>query len=456
MVFLGPAKLNRLLRHAFRIYHLITRAQGAHTDMKKLFQLLILALALSFAASCNEMDSPNGQQNPHSPQMQINGNCEIYSLENEEGEAWSLVSDSEWIVPVKSSGEPSDKIEIYVESNSTCDRAGEVTIEYANGITKSTIVQQDTKQTQASLQKSYAVGWGIDITTYMDSRGLKDQIFNTQRVINANPQYLLNEKTTMQHILEFYGDSYATLNEDINASLSTDIKVSAFELNLKGNFGNNALKDSKRFFSWMRGIYSEQRVDISNVDLMAAYEDSLLTKDFAEQYQEVIDAKASDASIRNLINRYGTHIVTISYLGGYLDYFYSSSTEKIDETLDINGAISCGYNEMFKIDGGGGYNETYNSLKSEMIEKFSVKGGDAIELTNKVVTKDLKKEDLEAWLKSVQGANAASGKLELINFEIQPISALFPPDESIAIDNYMVRVLYYGNVSVTRASSDVQ
>lgn len=456
MVFLGPAKLNRLLRHAFRIYHLITRAQGAHTDMKKLFQLLILALALSFAASCNEMDSPNGQQNPNSPQMQINGNCEIYSLENEEGEAWSLVSDSEWIVPVKSSGEPSDKIEIYVESNSTCDRAGEVTIEYANGITKSTIVQQDTTHTQASLQKSYAVGWGIDITTYMDSRGLKDQIFNTQRVINANPQYLLNEKTTMQHILEFYGDSYATLNEDINASLSTDIKVSAFELNLKGNFGNNALKDSKRFFSWMRGIYSEQRVDISNVDLMAAYEDSLLTKDFAEQYQEVIDAKASDASIRNLINRYGTHIVTISYLGGYLDYFYSSSTEKIDETLDINGAISCGYNEMFKIDGGGGYNETYNSLKSEMIEKFSVKGGDAIELTNKVVTKDLKKEDLEAWLKSVQGANAASGKLELINFEIQPISALFPPDESIAIDNYMVRVLYYGNVSVTRASSDVQ
>lgn len=456
MVSLGPAKLNRLLRHAFRIYHLITRAQGAHTDMKKLFQLLILALALSFAASCNEMDSPNGEQNLHSPQMQINGNCEIYSLENEEGEAWSLVSDSEWIVPVKSSGEPSDKIEIYVESNSTCDRAGEVTIEYANGITKSTNVQQDTTHTQASLQKSYAVGWGIDITTYMDSRGLKDQIFNTQRVINANPQYLLNEKTTMQHILEFYGDSYATLNEDINASLSTDIKVSAFELNLKGNFGNNALKDSKRFFSWMRGIYSEQRVDISNVDLMAAYEDSLLTKDFAEQYQEVIDAKASDASIRNLINRYGTHIVTISYLGGYLDYFYSSSTEKIDETLDINGAISCGYNEMFKIDGGGGYNETYNSLKSEMIEKFSVKGGDAIELTNKVVTKDLKKEDLEAWLKSVQGANAASGKLELINFEIQPISALFPPDESIAIDNYMVRVLYYGNVSVTRASSDVQ
>jgi hypothetical protein len=314
---------NKLRRHAFRIYDVITSVPGEYvTDMKKIFQLLCLGLALSVTSSCNEIDSPNGEAAPDSHEMQINGNCEVYSLNNHEGTSWSIVSDVDWIVPVKSSGDVSDNIEIYVESNSSGNRTGEITVEYSNGVTKSTTVQQNTSQPHSSLQKSYAVGWGIDITTYMDSRGLKDQIFNTQRVINANPQYLLSTRSTIQNILVFYGDSYATLNEDINASLSTDIKVSAFELNLKGNFGNNALKDSKRFFSWMRGIYSEQSVDMSNVDLMAAYDKNLLTKDFAEQYQEVIDAKASDASIRNLINRYGTHIVTISYLGGYLDYYY--------------------------------------------------------------------------------------------------------------------------------------
>ena len=419
-------------------------------------RILLFTLAVPFFCCMSCSESEEYMQNETANEIRVNGDCDVHSFVNTESATWSIVESPSWITPVKAYGDATDSIKLYVESNSLAERNGVVIVKYSNGKTRSTRVSQSAEQTEKSFQKSYAIGWGLDITTYMDSRGLKDQIFNTQKVINANPQYLLNTRETMEDILVFYGDSYATLNEDINASLSTDIKVSAFELNLKGNFGNNALKDSKRFFSWMRGVYSEQRVDISNVDLMAAYEDNLLTKDFAEQYQEVIDAKASDASIRNLISRYGTHIVTISYLGGYLDYFYSSSTEKIDETLDINGAISCGYNEMFKIDGGGGYNETYNSLKSEMIEKFSVKGGDAIELTNKVVTKDLKKEDLEAWLKSVQGADAASGKLELINFEIMPISALFPPDESIAIDNYMTRVLYYGNVSVTRASSDVQ
>ena len=183
---------------------------------------------MSATSACNEIDSPNGDAAPNSQELNIDGNCEIYSLNNHEGTSWSIVSDVEWIVPVKSSGEVSDNIEIYVESNSSGNRTGAITIEYSNGVTKSTTVQQNTSQPHSSLQKSYAVGWGIDITTYMDSRGLKDQIFNTQRVINANPQYLLNTRSTIQDILVFYGDSYATLNEDINASLSTDIKVSAF------------------------------------------------------------------------------------------------------------------------------------------------------------------------------------------------------------------------------------
>ena len=393
-------------------------------------------------------------------EMQINGNCEIYPLENEEGAAWSLVSDAEWIVPVKSSGEVSDKIEIYVESNSSENRAGEVTIEYANGVTKSTTVQQNTNQDGTGLQKSHAIGWGLDVTTYMDSRGLKDQILNTQKVINKlstpDSDPIQYENSTSEDILVYYGDSYETFNDNINVSLSANVKVSAFELGLKGQFGTNALKDTKRFFSWMRGTYVEKRANILSVDLPSTYKNGVLTRDFAEQYNEVVNSNGSDESIRNLINRYGTHIVTIAYLGGYLDYYYSSSVEKIDETMDISGAINFGYKEMFKVEGGGGYNETYNNLKSEMIEKFTVKGGDAIDLTNKVITKSMTGEDLEAWLKSLKGTDSEDAKLELVNFQIKPISLLFPYKIKTAIDNYISRVLYYGNVNVTRSSTDNQ
>ena len=419
--------------------------------MKKII-LLSVATSLFCFMSCSETEDFL-QTTEIAEEIQIDGNCDVYSLGNSESAAWSIVETPEWITPVNPDGGVSDDIELYVESNGSAERKGVVTVKYSNGKTMSTRVAQSTDQTNVSLPKSYAIGWGLDITTYMDSRGVKDQILNTQKVINnLGPQYIqYNDSAKSEDILVFYGDDYQTLNDNISASLSANVKVAAFELGLKGQFGNNALKDAKRFFSWMRGTYVERRVDIKNIDLKSAYSSGILTIDFEQQYNEVVSSGGSDESIRNLISRYGTHIVTISYLGGYLDYYYSSSVEKIDESMDISGAINFGYKDMFKVEGGGGYNETYNELKSEMIEKFTVKGGNAIDITNKVITKTMEKADLEDWLKSLQGEDA---KLELVNFQIKSISSLFPYKIAKAIDNYIARVLYYGNVNVTRTNID--
>ena len=420
--------------------------------MKKII-LLTFATSLFCFTSCSETEDFL-QTSEMAEEIQIDGNCDVLSLGNNESAAWSIVESPTWITPVNPDGGVSDEIKLYVESNGSAERKGVVTVKYSNGKTVSTRVAQSTDQTNVSLQKSYAIGWGLDITSYMDSRGLKDQILNTQKVINTlGPQYIQYENSTSSDILVFYGDDYQTLNDNISASLSANVKVSAFELGLKGQFGNNALKDTKRFFSWMRGTYVERRANIINIDLKSAYSSGVLTIDFEQQYNEVVSSGGSDESIRNLISRYGTHIVTISYLGGYLDYYYSSSVEKIDESMDISGAINFGYKDMFKVEGGGGYNETYNELKSEMIEKFTVKGGNAIDITNKVITKTMEKKDLEEWLKSLQGEDA---KLELVNFQIKSISALFPYKIAKAIDNYIVRVLYYGNVNVTRTNIDIE
>lgn len=416
--------------------------------MKKII-LLTLATSLFCFMSCSESEDFL-QTMEIAEEIQIDGNCDVYSLENNESASWSIVETPKWITPVTLEGGVSDAIELYVESNGSAVREGVVTVKYSNGKTISTRVSQDTVKVKALLPKSHAIGWGFDITTYMDSRGLKDQIFNTQKVIkNLGPQYIQYENSKSSETLTFYGDDYQALNDNISASFSGNVKVSAFELGLKGQFGNNAIKDTKRFFSWMRGTYVERRANIKSITLGDAYGKGLLTIDFEDEYKKVVSSGGSDESIRNLISRYGTHIVTISYLGGYLDYYYSSSVEKIDETMNIKGAINFGYNNMFKVGGDGSYKETYNDLKYEMIEKFTVKGGNAIDITNKVITKTMKKEDLDNWLKSLQGEDA---KLELVNFQIEPISSLFPYNIAKTINNYIARDLYYGNVNITRAN----
>lgn len=425
----------------------------------KRITLLTLAMCLLCFVSCSDSED-YAKTTEVAEAMKINGDCDVYSLANTESATWSIVESPGWITPVSLNGDATEEIKLYVESNSRAERNGVVTVKYSNGKIISTNVTQTTEQTSKLFQKSYAIGWGLDITTYMDSRGLKDQILNTQKVIKTlGEEYIQYENSKSSEQIIFYGEDYESLSDNINAQFAGDVKVAAFELGLKGQFGNKALKDSKRFFSWMRGTFVECVANIDNIQPSDAYDNFLLTYDFTEQYDEVVDSKGSDESIRNLISRYGTHIVTASFLGGYLDYYYSSSIDKVESGQDIEGALKFGYNNMFKIEGGGDYEEKFNELKSEMIEKFVVKGGNAIDLTNKIVSGAMKNEGdsekkqsfLDEWRNSLQSTDA---KLELVDFEIAPISILFPPKIGRAIDNYITRVLYYENVNITRSITD--
>ncbi len=412
--------------------------------------LFAFAAAMAVVLSC----SKSSERTAETDGIRLDGSCTIYSLDNGESAGWSIVEVPQWITPVKSEGGAQDAIELYVESNSLSGREGVVAVKYANGKTVSTVVSQSASSQGASLQRSYAVGWGFDVTTYMDSRGLKDQIFNTQKVLDFNGEAISNRRSTGTDIMVFYGESFSSLSSSLNAKLNLEkLKISTFELGLSGAFGSNALSDSKRIFSWMRGTYLERKVEFV-VDAVDAQDNDLFTRDFAEERQAVIDAGGSDASIRELLERYGTHYVTTSDLGGFLDYYFSSVEEKIEDSMNIQAAISFGYNKMFNIKGDASYEDAYKNLNTDKIETFSVKGGDAIDLTNKVVSGTMDDEALQSWLSSLKGDDVLECRLELIRFDVNPIWELFPDGIDMKIKNYIERVMYYADIPVTRTEEN--
>ena len=105
---------------------------------------------------------------------------------------------------------------------------------------------------------------------------------------------------------------------------------------------------------------------------------------------------------------------------------------------------------MFKINGDGTYKDAYNSLNKEKIEKFNVKGGDAIDLTNKVISGTINDKDLKIWLASLTDGDVK--KYELIDFEIAPIWELFPNGIDKKIKKYIETTLYYSDLPVTRTT----
>ena len=155
-------------------------------------------------------------------------------------------------------GAASDNINLYVESNaSKATRSGNVTISYANGKTRNVKVSQTDEQPAFNLQRSYAVGWSFDVRTYMDSRGLREQVFNTEKlrkIKSGNFQYAV-DSSTVSSTMFFYGNSAQDLTKSMNAKLDIQGKFNSFNLNINGAFGKSAMNNSKRIFSWVEEIY---------------------------------------------------------------------------------------------------------------------------------------------------------------------------------------------------------
>lgn len=186
-------------------------------------------------------------------------------------------------------------------------------------------------------------------------------------------------------------------------------------------------------------------------DIKDAVDRNCLTQAFKENRQYVIDnlnSENSDAVIRQFIDHYGTHFIRVAYLGGFLDYFYSCTTSCIDEYMDIDVVLAAGDKAKFGISGSVDVKikDQFESMSEEKIEKFSVKGGNAVELANKVAAGKSGPADIKKWHTEM----VKNKQYELLSFKLEPISVLFSLPHRREIENYMRR-MYYSDISITRS-----
>ena len=370
------------------------------------------------------------------------------TLANASDGSWQIVECPLWITPVKTSGlSAADTIKLYVESNSrTPLRTGDIVVQYADGRTVTTRAEQTNEQPKVDMRRNHASGWGFDVRTYNDSRGLRDQIFNLQKLLDQDPEFYRIERNTASDLKLFFGDDASSLQSDINGEAKVEGKFGLFKLDLQASFGMTSLQDTKRIFSWVRAYYNEYVVYMNSVDMEDAQTNNYFTLDFAEMRKKVIDSGGSDETIAQLIDRYGTHFITVAQLGGCFDYYFSSVYDMSKKGVDVKGAINLSYASKFNLKGDGKFSEDLKTISQEKIEKFSVKGGNAIDLTNDVYSGKINEDSIRKWKDSLVDME----KVELLGFDSHNISMLFPDDIADKIEAYMDR-LYYAEVPVTRA-----
>ncbi len=160
------------------------------------------------------------------------------------------------------------------------------------------------------------------------------------------------------------------------------------------------------------------------------------------------------------MDNYGTHFVRNAELGGCYDYYYSSVYDNSQNNLNVEAALSFAYAQKFKLDAKANYSSELSQMSNEVIEKFSVKGGDNVWITNLVFSGAIDSLSTDKWKETLD-----EGRLELLWFDTTPIWKLFPNGYDISsgsvsydaendiakkIESYCDRIYYY-DIPVTRA-----
>lgn len=431
--------------------------------MKYLFKttaIFAMATMLSVAYSCNSNEDITDSEALTGETLSLNGNCDYYTLANAEKADWQIVECPAWVTPVQDAGAVTDDIRLYVEelSSTSEPRQGIIRVSYANGVTRAVEAMQTTRADTAGTtsemkyQRSYATGWSFDVRSYSDSRGLRNQIFNIQKMLATDSMNYTIVPFTDENIVYYFGEDATQLQSDISVKASLGGEYNSFKGEITGNFGRNTLSDSRRVFSWMRtriSCVATMLLETSPSKLQSA---GWFTDDFQGIRKRIINAQKENSSelnglIEQLIESYGTHVVLASYLGGSFDYYYSTVFTKEMSADSIHGGIEASYNEKFNLKGNVDLANSLNNSTTETVEKFTVKGGDAVQLARSVELKD-DPQAVEHWKNSLK-----DGKYELIDYDLRPISMFFPPAVTDEIEDYIEK-LYYNELPLTRSGKN--
>lgn len=384
----------------------------------------------------------------------------VYEIAFEAGGSWKLLDKTMFIQKLgKTSGEGNATVDFRVAVNDLDEPlSGELIIENLDDTTQNktiTVVQKyfgdypDNASTLKKSNKIYAVGYGYDALTggYADYGSLKAEIFDTKTLIDDE---VITESPTSVKVnvhkwsdegyyeYELWLDKWAVGAIDVDMDQTTGFDVGWFYGELESSFGYLEYGDEAWELAATYVNVAIKTVDIEESELDDVVADGM--KKSAYNAINGLDAKfpSDNAGFKKLIERYGTHVVLGSTLGGrirqtmmstrayefaladYAKAAYQNVFGIVDEVLvDDAEAVDA---EVY---------ESYEEYYEELNVNVTVFGGDADKAMKISDSKMLNAKDVNDWKASLTKDENAT----LVDFSgnrLMPLYELI--DESLGED----------------------
>lgn len=427
--------------------------------IKQLFTGLAVVSALSLS-SCKDEDSFFAEiEYP----KEITDNVLIvdawsseYPIEIKTDSEWRIEEDSRFLRVTPENGTGSATVTLRVQNNQSDDRKqGVLNIIFPGHEDKNAevIIEQkhmgeydgDMATPIGTSNKVYAVGYSYDATgEWASPNSVRLEIFDTDSLIHEGKLVV--------------GPTQASLYEYTitGSSISEMTNALAVKADVKGGFGKFKAEANASFnMDHARNTNYEYATTYLNLDVRtASFDVDLMTladlymtddawfaingvprkiKNRDETYTKKINYPSTREGFKELIKKYGTHVIMTAKLGGRVRHSMEVDISNITSAYDIKAFAKAGYEGTFVSASGSvdeKFKQSYKDNKQNITIRLSVLGGDESKAKRLGSSEGFKKSNLDDWVQSVTAENMALVGFD--NYSLVPLYELI--NESLTED----------------------
>lgn len=437
------------------------------TDMKKFLSRYvwagILMIVVSLTVACKEdiNDLPD-DGNVVNTEVQLSRINAFFELELKEKRGWEVMYHPEWIGMAQSKGTAEDELSFFAETNDADEkRTDKITVKTDDGKETVFMITQLGKTDDDSngiitdkkqLKRTYGVGYTIDAfrVPYGSSKYnmMASTPFNLGNLIAAmadagEVDAFFMDENYYSRTESVTGSSTSSLANQLSINAGMEVGVTAFKLAIDGGFSKNT--SSEESFSYaieeIKHIVGSCYVNAGMLRYLAETGNTDIFQSKFKMYYNSMKANPNDrATMKKIVDDYGTHIVTQGVLGGELKLSMQMKiTEGLKQT-DINAGLELGS----KVINASGNFEMSNKEKSiannTSISLVTYGGNNVYSIAPgttfaefQTTVKDPQK--LEKWVSSIK----PDGNIALIDLQTIPIYEIMPTQEAKdALREYIV------------------
>lgn len=420
-------------------------------------------IMVSLMVSCKEdiNDSTNGG-GVEDTEIQLSRINAFFELELKEKTGWEVVYHPEWIGVTQTKGRANETLSFFAETNDDDqNRTDKITVRTDDGKEKVFVITQLGKLNDDSngiitdkkqLKRTYGVGYTIDAFGAPNGSSkynlLASTPFNLGNLLAAmenagEVDAFFMDENYYSRTESVTGSSTSSLANQLSINAGMEVGITAFKLSIEGGFSKNT--SSEESFSYaieeIKHIVGSCYVNAGMLRYLAETGNTDIFQSKFKAYYNSMKANPNDvATMKKIVNDYGTHIVTQGVLGGELKLSMQMRiTEGLKQT-DINAGLELGA----KVINASGNFEMSNKEKSIANNTsislvtyggnnvYSIAPGTTFEEFQTTV-KDPQK--LEDWVSSIE----PEGNIALIDLQTIPIYEIMPTQEAKdALREYIV------------------